>query len=132
MTSRVALMVREWYEQLPKRIRNAPTASVPAEEARLVIMLLDEVVRELEAGLAAQNVVEVADALADIVYVAYGAAAELGVDLDAVLEEVHKANVSKHFADGHYEFDADGKVTRGSEYVAPSIAELLGVDERTM
>lgn len=69
--------------------------------------------------------VEVADALADIVYVAYGTALTYGIDLDAVLQEVHRSNMSKLGPDGRPILREDGKVLKGPGYFPPAIGEVL-------
>lgn len=120
-----AAMVQAWYERLPKPIRSEATLDVPADETALILDLLTEEVEELRTALGEGSIVRTADALADIVYVAYGAALQLGFDLDAVLGEVHRANMSKCNADGRFEFDSDGKVSRGSEYVPPELEAIV-------
>ena len=74
------------------------------------------------------DTVAYADALADIVYTAYGAAIEAGIDLNMVLREVHSSNMSKLDADGKPIYREDGKVLKGPHYSAPNIKEVLGLD----
>lgn len=81
---------------------------------------------EYQAAAEAADVVEIADALADIVYVAYGTALAHGIDLDAVLDEVHSSNMSKIGADGVVLLRPDGKVMKGPGYFRPDIARVLG------
>ncbi|WP_431034720.1 hypothetical protein ACQYWQ_13290 [Streptomyces sp. P6-2-1] len=66
-----------------------------------------------------------AQELADLVYVTYGTALTHGIDLDAVLAEVHRANMSKLGPDGAPVRRADGKVMKGPHYRAPDIAAVL-------
>ena len=75
--------------------------------------LIEEEVGELQAAAGAGDLVGVADALADIVYVAYGTAHVYGIDLDAVLDEVHASNMTKLGADGRPVRRADGKILKG-------------------
>ena len=70
----------------------------------------------------AGDLIGVADALADIVYVAYGTAHVYGIDLDAVLDEVHASNMTKLGADGRPIRRADGKVLKGPDYRPPDMA----------
>lgn len=63
--------------------------------------------------------------LADVVYVAYGTALVHGVDLDAVIAEVHRSNMSKLGPDGSVSRRADGKVLKGEHYAAPDVAGVL-------
>jgi predicted HAD superfamily Cof-like phosphohydrolase len=78
--------------------------------------------------LVGVDTVAYADALADLVYVAYGAAIEAGIDLNLVLREVHTSNMSKLDADGKPIYREDGKVLKGPNYSAPNIKAVLGVD----
>ena len=74
------------------------------------------------------DTVAYADALADLVYVAYGAAIEAGIDLNMVLRDVHRSNMSKLGEDGRPIYREDGKVLKGPNYSAPNIKEVLGLD----
>lgn len=73
----------------------------------------------------APNLVAAADALADITYVTYGAADTWGFDLDAVVREVHRSNMTKLGEDGQPIRRADGKVLKGPAYEPPAIEPLL-------
>lgn len=73
-----------------------------------------------------RNGVEVADALADLVYVIYGFAVELGYDLRSVIDEVHASNMTKAGPDGRAILRADGKVLKGDNYQKANIAAALG------
>ena len=74
------------------------------------------------------DTVAYADALADLVYVCFGAAIEAGIDLNMVLREVHRSNLSKLGEDGKPIYREDGKVLKGPNYSAPNIKEVLGLD----
>lgn len=108
---------------LPRSSR--PTADIPAELANLRVDLLVEEVEEFASATTAQDIVGIADALADIVYVAYGAALTYGIDLDAVLREVHRSNMSKLDEQGKPIYRADGKVLKSSRYTPPDIPRVL-------
>lgn len=84
------------------------------------------------AGVVAQDdgkrdVVEAADALADLTYVVYGMAIEAGIDLPRVLAEVQASNLSKLGADGRPIYREDGKVLKGPHFFAPNVARALGL-----
>ncbi|MDN3352165.1 MazG nucleotide pyrophosphohydrolase domain-containing protein [Actinomadura sp. DC4] len=104
---------------------DAPTADVPAEVAALRIRLLAEEVGEYAEAVADGDLVGIADALADIVYVAYGAAVTYGIDLDAVLAEVHRSNMTKADEDGRVIRRKDGKVLKSARYTPPDVAAVL-------
>ena len=108
-------------------VRSRPTADIPVEEAHLRQALLDEEVDELRAAVASGDVVGIADALADIVYVACGTAHAYGIDLDAVVAEVHRSNMTKLGGDGRPVYRDDGKVLKGPSYEPPQVAAVLGL-----
>lgn len=72
-----------------------------------------------------RDVIGTADALADLVYVIYGMALEMGIDLPAVLAEVQRSNMSKMGADHHPILRDDGKVLKGPDYFPPDVAAVL-------
>jgi predicted HAD superfamily Cof-like phosphohydrolase len=73
------------------------------------------------------DIVSIADALADIVYVACGTALTYGIPFDRVFAEVHRSNMTKFGPDGPY-LRADGKVMKGPDYEPPDIAGCLARD----
>jgi predicted HAD superfamily Cof-like phosphohydrolase len=91
----------------------------------LRLALIEEELGELREALINDDIVETADALADILYVVYGAAAAFGIDIDEVFEEVHDSNMSKLDNDGLPIYDEMGKVMKGSTYFHPNIAQLM-------
>lgn len=74
-----------------------------------------------------RDIIESADALADLVYVIYGMALESGVDLDKVLAEVQASNLSKLMPDGTVKLREDGKVLKGPDFFPPNVARALGL-----
>lgn len=116
-----------FHEAFGLPVRNRPTVDIPAGEADLRQALLDEEVEELRAAVAAADVVGIADALADIVYIACGTAHSYGIDLDAVVTEVHRSNMTKLGGDGRPIYRDDGKVLKGPSYEPPQLATILGL-----
>ena len=103
------------------------TARIPnPSRVQLRSDLLLEEVEEYQAAVKFGDLVETLDALADIVYIAYGTALEYGVDLNAIIAEVHRANMSKLGADGKPIYREDGKVLKGPNYEPPNIRKVLG------
>jgi predicted HAD superfamily Cof-like phosphohydrolase len=102
-----------------------PCVNVSAELAQLRVDLLVEEVGEFADATRDQDIVAMADALGDIVYVAYGAAITYGIDLDAVLAEIHRSNMSKLDANGRPVLRADGKVLKSSRYRRPDVKSVL-------
>jgi predicted HAD superfamily Cof-like phosphohydrolase len=121
--------VEEFHRAFGIAVRTAPEADIPESDLRT--RLLAEEVQEYYDAVEAGDVVEVADALADIVYVAFGTALNHGIDLDAVLAEVHRSNMSKLGLDGRPILREDGKVIKGPDYFRPDVATaLFGPAER--
>jgi predicted HAD superfamily Cof-like phosphohydrolase len=86
--------------------------------------LLQEEVDELAHAVRGGRLVEIAHELADVVYVAYGTAASYGIDLDAVVAEVHRANMSRLGPSGQPVI-RDGKVQKGDDFQRPDVAGVL-------
>jgi predicted HAD superfamily Cof-like phosphohydrolase len=123
--SRAGGQVGEFHRAYGLPVRSSPTVAVGADQVELRLALIEEEVGELAAAARADDLIGVADALADIVYVAYGTAHVYGIDLDAVLDEVHASNMTKLGADGRPIRRADGKVLKGPAYLPPNIADVL-------
>lgn len=120
---RLALILEEFTE-----LAEACVGDTPAGERLLHALAASmEGVKALEAEDLNVDVVEVADALTDINYVTYGAGHCFGVDLDACMQEVQRANMSKLGEDGKPIYNAQGKVMKGPNYTPPDIASVLGL-----
>ncbi|WP_190121395.1 MazG nucleotide pyrophosphohydrolase domain-containing protein [Streptomyces inusitatus] len=119
-----AVLVQEFHHAFGLDARTTPS-EIPPELAAHRHELLAEEVAEVEEVSVAGPLDSLAHELADVVYVAYGTALVHGIDLDAVLAEVHRANMSKLGPDGAPVLRADGKVLKGDHYRAPDIAEVL-------
>lgn len=125
-SSRAHWQVGEFHRAYGLPLRDRPTAAVGADQIELRQALIEEEVAELADAARAGDLIGVADALADIVYVAYGTAHVYGIDLDAVLDAVHTSNMTKLGADGRPIRRADGKVLKGPDYRPPDLAAALG------
>jgi len=86
--------------------------------------LIEEEVGELADAVCGGRLDEVARELADVVYVAYGTAVTYGINLDLVLAEVHRANMTKLGPDGRPVI-RDGKVQKGAGFRPPDVAGVL-------
>lgn len=120
-----AEQVAEFHRGYELPLRALPTSDIGADQVALRQSLIEEEVAELAAAARQDDIVGVADALADIVYVAYGTAHVYGIDLDAVLAEVHSSNMTKLGADGRPVRRSDGKVLKGPDYRPPDVAGVL-------
>ena len=93
---------------------------------QLRIDLIEEELNELKEAVKNNDIVEVADALTDILYVTYGAGHSFGVDLDKCFDEVQRSNMSKLGDDGKPIYNESGKVMKGPAYFKPDLTKFLG------
>ena len=91
----------------------------------LRISLINEELEELKKAISENNIVEVADALTDILYVTYGAGHSFGIDLDKCFNEVQESNMSKLGEDGKPIYNEHGKVMKGPKYFKPDLSKFL-------
>ena len=91
----------------------------------LRINLIEEELDELKQAINQKNLLEVADALTDILYVTYGAGHAFGINLDKCFEEVQNSNMSKLGDDGKPIYSEKGKVLKGPNYFKPNLSSLL-------
>ena len=92
---------------------------------KLRIDLIKEELDELTQALNNIDLLEVADALTDILYVTYGAGHAFGIDLDKCFDEVQKSNMSKLGKDGKPIYNENGKVMKGPDYFKPDLSKFL-------
>jgi len=91
----------------------------------LRINLINEELEELKKAIEDKNIIEVADALTDILYVAYGAGHAFGINLDKCFDEVQKSNMSKLGDDGKPIYNENGKVMKGPKYFKPDLSKFI-------
>ena len=96
-----------------------------AKTNKLRINLIKEELEELTEAMQDENLLEVADALTDILYVTYGAGHAFGIDLDKCFEEVQNSNMSKLGEDGKPIYNEAGKVMKGPNYFKPDLSKYL-------
>ena len=96
-----------------------------AKTNKLRINLIKEELEELTEAMQNENLLEVADALTDILYVTYGAGHAFGIDLDKCFEEVQNSNMSKLGEDGKPIYNEAGKVMKGPNYFKPDLSKYL-------
>ena len=80
---------------------------------------------ELKEAISKKDLKEVADALTDILYVAYGAGHAFGINLDKCFNEVQESNMSKLGSDGKPIYNESGKVMKGPNYFKPDLSKFL-------
>ena len=87
--------------------------------------LIKEELEELKEAMENKDLLEVADALTDILYVTYGAGHAFGIDLDKCFEEVQSSNMSKLGEDGKPIYNESGKVMKGPKYFKPDLTKFI-------
>ena len=101
-------------------------ASFPNENIiKLRLSLIQEELEELNIAINERNLIEIADALTDILYVTYGAGHSFGIDLDKCFSEVQRSNMSKLGSDGKPIYNDEGKVLKGPNYSKPNLKQFL-------
>ena len=87
--------------------------------------LINEELEELQDAIKDKNMLEIADALTDILYVTYGAGHAFGIDLDKCFDEVQKSNMSKLDLNGKPIYNESGKVMKGPNYFKPDLSKFV-------
>ncbi|MFG3026961.1 MazG nucleotide pyrophosphohydrolase domain-containing protein [Streptomyces sp. NPDC048253] len=124
MSSSPAELVREFHRAFGLDARSTPTEVSPRLAAHRGELLAEEAAEVAEVSVSGP-LDRLAHELADVVYVAYGTALVHGIDLDAVLAEIHRSNMSKLGPDGQVARRADGKVLKGEHYDIPDVSAVL-------
>jgi len=118
------LKVKQFMETFGQEVLNKP--KFPDDKTlKLRVDLIKEELSELEDAIKDNNLVEVADALTDILYVTYGAGHSFGIDLDACFDEVQNSNMSKLDENGKPIYNEHGKVLKGPKYFAPNLKKYI-------
>jgi len=119
-------LVEDFMEAMGQEVNAVPTW--PEEEIqRLRLDLIEEELDELHYAIDNKDLVEVADALTDLLYVIYGAGHAFGIDLDECFKEVHASNMSKLGPDGKPIKREDGKVLKPDTYFPPDLKNILEI-----
>ena len=92
---------------------------------KLRLDLIKEELDELTEAMKNKDLLEVADALTDILYVTYGAGHAFGIDLDKCFEEVQNSNMSKLDENGEPIYNDSGKVMKGPKYFKPDLSKFV-------
>jgi predicted HAD superfamily Cof-like phosphohydrolase len=119
-----ASLVHEFHRAFGLDARTVPTEVSPRLAEHRGELLAEEAAEVAEVSVTGP-LDRLAHELADVVYVAYGTALVHGIDLDAVIAEIHRANMSKIGPDGGVSRRDDGKVLKGDHYRAPDVSAVL-------
>ena len=120
-------MLREFHHTFRAHAEDEPTADLSADTIALRVSLIQEELDEYRKAAAAGDLVEVADALSDLMYVVLGSYVAHGLHLHAepLFEEVHRSNMSKLDDDGEPIFREDGKVLKSDRFEQPDLETIL-------
>jgi predicted HAD superfamily Cof-like phosphohydrolase len=116
--------VKTFMETFGQEVKNKPSFS-SEKINNLRYDLIKEELDEFKEALENKDLLEVADALTDILYVAYGAGHAFGIDLDKCFDEVQKSNMSKLDEYGEPIYNEVGKVMKGPKYFKPDLKKFI-------
>jgi|TARA_Y200000002_G_C22096010_1_gene420694 predicted HAD superfamily Cof-like phosphohydrolase len=116
--------VKTFMETFGQEVKKRPSFS-SEKINKLRYDLINEELQEFKNALENKDLLEVADALTDILYVTYGAGHAFGIDLDKCFEEVQNSNMSKLDENGKPIFNESGKVMKGPKYFKPNLSKFL-------
>jgi len=116
--------VKTFMKTYGQKVSTKP--SFPDEKiVKLRYNLIKEELDELSTAIEEKDIVEVADALTDLLYVVYGAGHSWGINLDKCFAEVQSSNMSKLGANGKPIYNKDGKVMKGPNYIKPNLKQFI-------
>ena len=118
--SKVGIFMKTFGQE----VKNKPSFSTDKIN-KLRIDLIKEELEELSTAIKNNDLLEVADALTDILYVTYGAGHAFGIDLDKCFEEVQNSNMSKLDENGKPIYNESGKVMKGPNYFKPDLSKFV-------
>ena len=118
--------VKEFMKSFGQEVKNKPEWP-NSETMELRIDLIEEELGEFKDAIINGDgtLVDVADALSDLLYVVYGAGHSFGLDLDACFKEVHRSNMSKLDERGKPIYREDGKVLKGPDFTEPDLESMI-------
>ncbi len=118
--SKVGIFMKTFGQE----VKNKPSFSTDKIN-KLRLDLIKEELSELTDAMNNKDLLEVADALTDILYVTYGAGHAFGIDLDKCFDEVQNSNMSKLDENGKPIFNENGKVMKGPNYFKPDLSKFV-------
>ena len=116
--------VGTFMETFGQEVKTKPSFSTDKIN-KLRIDLIKEELQELTEAMNNNDLLEVADALTDILYVTYGAGHAFGIDLDKCFDEVQNSNMSKLDENGEPIYNESGKVMKGPNYFKPDLSKFV-------
>tara|TARA_B100000795_G_scaffold67720_1_gene46730 strand:+ start:526 stop:897 length:372 start_codon:yes stop_codon:yes gene_type:complete len=116
--------VKTFMETFGQEVKTKPSFSTDKINT-LRYDLINEELDELKVAMQNNDLLEVADALTDILYVTYGAGHAFGIDLDRCFQEVQSSNMSKLDENGKPIYNDSGKIMKGPKYFKPDLNKFI-------
>ena len=116
--------VKTFMQTFGQEVKSKPSFSTEKIN-ELRYNLIKEELEELKQAIVNKDLLEVADALTDILYVTYGAGHAFGIDLDKCFDEVQNSNMSKLDENGKPIYNESGKVMKGPNYFKPDLSKFV-------
>lgn len=123
-------MVTEFHVKYGHLISTEPTTEIPVVVKQLRMSLIKEECEELiSKGIEKNNLVEIADGIADLVYVVVGTAISYGIPFDRVFQEVHRSNMTKTPVKAQGGNKYGTKTPKGPDFLAPDIESIFAGEQ---
>lgn len=122
--------VRAWLKAAGLPVRAHPTLDVAPHEREMACALIEEEAAELRAAVDASDLVEIADAVADLLWVVLEAGVTFGIPIEEVFAEVRRSNLTK-IASAEPSVNAAGKIVAGPDFSAPELLPILVAHARS-
>ena len=121
--------VRDFHDAFRLPVRHEPSTDLPVSEIELRFSLMKEENEEYLEAAKNGDIVEIADALGDMLYILCGTIIEHGLQdkIEAVFDEIQRSNMSKLDENGNPIYREDGKVMKGPNYFKPDFSKILSL-----
>lgn len=124
--------VQQFHETYGQTVNEFPCIPHPNDAELRISLMTEELLGEgeLAESIRKQDLIGIADGLADLLYVVFGTAVTYGIEIESIFNEVHSSNMSKLGADGKPIYRDDGKVLKGPNFFLPNIGGELQKQQR--
>jgi predicted HAD superfamily Cof-like phosphohydrolase len=122
--------VREWLTAAGLPVRGHPTLDVAENDRELTCALIEEEAAEFRAAVETSDLVEIADAVADLIWVVLEAGVTFGIPIEEVFAEIRRSNLTK-IESGERVLNAAGKIVAGPGFSAPDLLPILAAHARS-
>jgi predicted HAD superfamily Cof-like phosphohydrolase len=117
--------VLEFHNKYGHLVSEKPTINIPQRVKNLRKDLMTEELKELNTAIDEDNLIEIADGIADLIYVALGTAISYGIPIERVFSEVHRSNMTKTSGKAESGEKYGTKTPKGPDYIAPDLQTIL-------